>query len=77
MRRQHPINGIIVDFAITKARLVIEIDGGIHKLPDVASRDAERDALLHALGWNVLRVPAQEAFATDHLLRLVQEKLGL
>ena len=77
VRRQHPIESMIVDFAITKARLVIEIDGGIHKLPDVAHRDAERDALLKASGWDVLRIPAQEAFAPDHLLRLVQEKLGL
>ncbi|MDP3458833.1 MAG: endonuclease domain-containing protein [Hyphomonas sp.] len=77
VRRQHPIDGMVVDFAITKARLVIEIDGGIHHLPEVARRDAERDARLKAAGWDILRIQAQEAFAPDHLLRLVQEKLGL
>tara|TARA_R110000787_G_scaffold8438_3_gene28161 strand:+ start:401 stop:607 length:207 start_codon:yes stop_codon:yes gene_type:complete len=68
---------MIVDFAITKARLVIEIDGGIHKLADVLARDAERDARLTSLGWEILRIPASEAFNADHLVRRVQEKLGL
>ena len=77
VRRQHPIGGMIVDFAITKARLVIEIDGGIHKLADVLARDAERDARLTSLGWEILRIPASEAFNADHLVRRVQEKLGL
>lgn len=77
VRRQHPINGIIVDFAVTRARLVIEIDGGIHNLPDVQKRDQERDKLLESLGWTVLRIPAENALYPDHLMRLVQEKLGL
>lgn len=77
VRRQHPINGIIVDFAITRARLVIEIGGGIHNLPDVQKRDEERDKLLENLGWTALRIPAENALHPDHLMRLVQEKLGL
>ena len=77
VRRQHPINGMIVDFAITRARLVIEIDGGIHALPEVASRDAERDRALKDLGWTILRIPAEDARHPDHLLRLVQQHLGL
>lgn len=77
VRRQHPINDLIVDFAITRARLVIEIDGGIHNLPDVRERDEERDKLLESLGWSVLRIPAEDALHPDHLMRLVQEKLDL
>jgi very-short-patch-repair endonuclease len=77
VRRQHPIESMIVDFAITKARLVIEIDGGIHHLPEVARRDAERDARLKAPGWDILRIPAQDAMAPDQLLRLVQDRLGI
>jgi very-short-patch-repair endonuclease len=30
LRRQHPIGIYIVDFYCAEARLVIEIDGGIH-----------------------------------------------
>lgn len=77
VRRQHPINGMIVDFAITRARLVIEIDGGIHKLAEVQHRDERRDQMLGSLGWTVLRIPAEAALHPDHLMHLVQEKLGL
>ncbi len=77
VRRQHPINGYIVDFAITKARLIIEIDGGIHKLPEVQARDSDREQALRGLGWDFLRVPASDVFDADHLMGLVQERLGL
>ncbi|WP_375206766.1 endonuclease domain-containing protein [Hyphococcus sp.] len=30
VRRQHPIGPYVVDFAIVRERLVIEIDGGVH-----------------------------------------------
>ncbi|MGE6698814.1 endonuclease domain-containing protein [Hyphomonas sp. NPDC076900] len=77
VRRQHPINGVIADFAITRARLVIEIDGGVHARPEVQERDEERDKMLESLGWTILRIPAGDALHPDHLMRLVQEKLGL
>ena len=59
---------MIVDFAIVKARLVIEIDGSIHHRDDVSARDRERDALLRAAGWRVLRLPAKIALSPDALL---------
>ncbi|MEP0315239.1 MAG: DUF559 domain-containing protein [Hyphomonas sp.] len=77
VRRQHPINGYIVDFAITKVRLIIEIEGGIHDLPEVQARDAVREQALRGLGWDFLRIPSSDAFDADHLMRLVQERLGL
>jgi very-short-patch-repair endonuclease len=30
-RRQHPINGFIVDFYCAELRLVLELDGSIHE----------------------------------------------
>ncbi|WP_291053889.1 endonuclease domain-containing protein [Hyphomonas sp.] len=77
VRRQHPINGMIVDFAITRASLVIEIDGGIHKLPEARHRDEKRNQMLESLGWTILRIPSEAALYPDHLMHLVQEKLGL
>ena len=77
VRRQHPIGPYIVDFAIERAKLVIEIDGGIHRLPDVAARDAEREAELEVLGWRVMRISAEEAFHSDLLWARVSELLGL
>ena len=56
-RRQAPIGPYVVDFACLKARLVVEVDGGIHDHPDVIMRDMDRDAWLIAQGFRVLRIP--------------------
>ena len=53
-RRQLVIGNHIADFACTKVRLVVEVDGSAH---DGRERhDAARDRTLSALGWHVLRV---------------------
>ena len=54
-RRQHPIGGYVVDFACPELRLVIEVDGDVHALPDVAERDVRRSDEIESLGWTVLR----------------------
>lgn len=72
VRRQHPIGNLIVDFAIVKAKLVIEIDGSIHYRDDVVAGDRERDALLKAEGWSVLRLPTKVALSEDALLSQVR-----
>lgn len=59
IRRQAPIGPYVVDFACLRARLVIEVDGGVHERTDVALRDLERDAWLNAQGFRVLRIPAK------------------
>ncbi|MEL7030939.1 MAG: DUF559 domain-containing protein [Pseudomonadota bacterium] len=75
VRRQVPIAGLTVDFAIRSKRLVIEIDGGIHALQRVQIQDAERDIRLHAAGWRVIRIPAEIAISPDHLLAYVIDAL--
>ena len=77
VRRQHPIDGLIVDFSISRAKLVIELDGGIHNWSEVALKDAERDAKLKAAGWKILRLSNQEALDEDLLFRKVAEVLGI
>ncbi len=57
-RRQQVISGFIVDFYCHSARLVVEVDGGIHQ--EQAEYDAERDRLLHALGLRILRLTNDE-----------------
>lgn len=59
-RRQLVIANFIVDFAATKVRLVVEVDGGYHE--GRQPRDAARDRALNALGWRVLRVAESEVF---------------
>jgi very-short-patch-repair endonuclease len=61
-RRQHPIGTCIVDFYCAGARLVIEIDGGIHL--GQAEADANRSQELEAQGYRVLRF-TNEQVATD------------
>ena len=54
-RRQHPILIYVADFYCHEQRLVIEIDGSIHNLPDVKVNDALRQKDLEDLGLTVLR----------------------
>jgi very-short-patch-repair endonuclease len=51
-RRQHPIGRFIVDFACTRHRLVVELDGGQHA--DNAA-DVHRTGFLEREGWRVVR----------------------
>mgnify|MGYP003552704541 CR=1 FL=1 len=54
-RRQHPIEGYIVDFACLSQMLIIEVDGIQHLETGHLKTDAARDAHLEWLGWRVLR----------------------
>ena len=57
-RRQHVIGCFIVDFACLTRRLIVEVDGGIHRKPDVARYDALRQESLERWGYRVVRVEA-------------------
>ena len=59
-RRQAPIGAYVVDFACHRARLVIEVDGGVHNLPEVAVRDMVRDEWLAGQGYRVLRFTTRQ-----------------
>jgi very-short-patch-repair endonuclease len=59
-RRQAPMGRYVVDFVCHRANLVIEVDGGVHNLPEVAVRDLERDAWLDSQGYDVLRFSTRE-----------------
>ena len=60
-RRQVPIGPYVVDFASHGARLIVEVDGGIHELDVVSQRDAARDAWLKGRGYAVIRITNQQA----------------
>jgi very-short-patch-repair endonuclease len=59
-RKQHPIGPFIVDFFCTAASLVIEVEGQVHNLPDVAIKDEGRTQWLIDQGFEVMRIPASE-----------------
>jgi very-short-patch-repair endonuclease len=52
-KRQHPIGSYIADFVCLEQKLIVELDGGIHRLK--AESDAVRDAVLQTQGYRVLR----------------------
>lgn len=54
-RRQHPVDGFIVDFYCPSARLAIELDGGVHVDSEQASYDLLRQKELAEQGVKVIR----------------------
>ena len=58
-RRQAPIGPYVADFACPRARLVIEVDGGVHNRMEVALRDLKRDQWLTAQGCRILRIDSR------------------
>lgn len=59
-RRQHPISTYIVDFYCHEAKLVIEVDGGIHLTPDNIQYDQFRTEELEEMGLKVIRFTNDE-----------------
>jgi very-short-patch-repair endonuclease len=57
---QHPINIFIADFYCHLLKLVIEIDGGIHKSVDQREYDISREAELEHWGIKVIRFTNEE-----------------
>ena len=55
VRRQHNIDNYIVDFYIAEKKIIIEIDGRQHLLPEHKQSDAKRDADLSLWNISVLR----------------------
>lgn len=50
------ILGYIPDFSHDRARVIVEVDGGVHDRPEVRERDRQKDAALRTAGWTVIRV---------------------
>jgi len=63
-RRQHPADKFVLDFYCHKARLAIEVDGGIHLNADVSVRDFNRTFELEQLGIKV-RIISNFEIETD------------
>ena len=61
-RRQHPIGPFIADFYCAQHKLVVELDGNIHR--SQVDYDSQRMEYLEAYGYQVLRV-GNEAVEKD------------
>ncbi|MBR2102155.1 MAG: endonuclease domain-containing protein [Prevotella sp.] len=54
-RRQHIIGPYIADFVCLSKKLVIELDGGYHQLPQQQANDEARSLWLASKGYKVIR----------------------
>ena len=55
VKRQHNIENYIVDFYIAQKKIVVEIDGEQHGLPEYLEKDHLRDLTLSSWNITVLR----------------------
>jgi very-short-patch-repair endonuclease len=81
--RQHPITFdyfgqkrfIIADFYCAAAKLIIELDGGIHE--EQVDYDAARDLLVRSLGLRVLRFKNEEVLGEmEKVLEIIASAIG-
>jgi very-short-patch-repair endonuclease len=75
-RRQHPIGHYIVDFVCLERKLIIELDGGQHALPEEIWNDKERTDWMEKEGYTVLRFWNNEVLTNmEGVLEVIREKL--
>jgi very-short-patch-repair endonuclease len=61
-RRQHPIEGYIVDFVSLDGKLIVEVDGVTHSTPSEVAHDRARSDILEACGFLVMRVSNADVY---------------
>ncbi len=75
-RRQHPISPYIVDFAVVKLKLAIELDGATHGSPDDRRHDERRRHSLESRGWAIIRFWNTEVYDNlEGVLRSISDRL--
>jgi very-short-patch-repair endonuclease len=72
-RRQQVIEGYIVDFYCSSARLAIELDGGVHE--DQVKYDEFRDGVLAQNGVHLVRISNEAMYDVDSVIAFVKEKI--
>ena len=75
-RRQHIIGPFIADFVCLKSRLIIEVDGLMHQLPENEKSDKERTLWLYGKGFEVIRFTNDKVLGDiDSLMKLTLQRL--
>lgn len=70
-RRQHPVNTFIVDFYCHEAKLIIEVDGGIHNIEEQKEYDHGRSEELEQLGLKIIRFTNEQVL--QNLNKVIKE----
>lgn len=75
-RRQHIIGPFIADFCCLERKLIIEVDGAYHQVPEQQISDKERAEWLNQLGFNIIRFTNEEIICnTDNVLSKIKEHI--
>lgn len=75
-RRQHPILYFIADFYCHKAKLVIEVDGGYHDIPEQYKYDKAREQEIEELIIKVIRFTNEQVlFDIENTLKKIEEEI--
>jgi methionine--tRNA ligase/methionine--tRNA ligase beta chain len=75
-RRQHIIGTYIADFVCLSQKLIVEVDGLIHEIPENKLNDIERTVELNKFGFEVLRFTNNDIINnTDYVLNTILSKL--
>jgi len=75
-KRQHIIGDYIVDFLCVSSKLIIELDGGYHLLPEQTASDELRSEWLQSKGYRVIRFTNEELFSNiDKVLETIKDNL--
>ncbi len=74
-RRQHVLDGFIVDFCCLSERIAIELEGDVHETEVQRNYDRSRAGYLKGAGYRVIRVRNTDV-SREHLKALLGEALG-
>lgn len=75
-KRQHIIGDYIADFVCLPTKLIVEIDGGYHQLPEQQMSDEQRTEWLQRRGYKVLRFINEEIIAdTNNVLEKIKQNI--
>ncbi len=72
-RRQRPVGKYIVDFVCLPLKLVVEVDGYSHQIPEREVQDRLRQDELQAKGFTVIRFKDEEVLTHINTVREVIE----
>jgi len=76
VRRQHVIEGFIIDFVFLQKGLLIEIDGGYHENEEQKKYDTSRTEFLEAAGFRILRFTNDEILsAINNVIKTIKQEL--
>ena len=75
-KRQHPVLYFIADFYCHKAKIIIEVDGGYHDIPEQYLYDRNRENELNELGLKVVRFTNEEVLnSIEKVLKTIEKEI--